>query len=46
MDDLQELNIYESLDTNLQNDPNQNNNTFEKLILYTKTKHLTTKTIK
>ena len=46
VDELKQLNIYESLDTNLQNDPNQNYDTFEKLLLYAKTKHLTTKTIK
>ena len=44
VDELKELNIYESLDTNLQNNPNQNYDTFEKLLLHAKTKHLTTKT--
>ena len=37
VDELKQLNIYESLDTNLQNDPNQNYDTFVKLLLYTKT---------
>ena len=46
MDEIKPLNVYESLDTNLQNDPNHNYDTFEKLLLYAKTKHLTTKTIK
>ena len=46
MDELKQYNFCESLDTNLQNDPNRNYDTFEKLLLYANTKHLTTKTIK
>ena len=46
VDELKELNIYESLDINLQNNPNQNYDTFEQLLLYAKTKHLTTQMIK
>ena len=43
VDELKQLNIYESLDTNLQTDSNQNYDTCEKLLLYAK--HLTTNTI-
>ena len=43
--ELKQLNVYKSLDTNLQNDLNQYYDICEKLLLYAKTKHLTTKTI-
>ena len=46
MDELIQLYIYESLDTNIQNDNNQNYGIFEKLLLCAKSKHLTTKMIK
>ena len=37
-----QYNIYEGVNTTLQDDPNQNCDTVEKLLLYAKTKHLTT----
>ena len=46
VDELKRLNIYKSLDINLQNDPNQNYDTLEKLLVYAKTKYLTINTLK
>ena len=46
VNELKELNIYTSLNANLESNPDGNYKVFERLLLYAKNTHLSKKTVK